>query len=488
MNRSCVFVTVLVAGVIGAGSVVFGELTAGQKQAAEVLIKDFGAKEFAARQAAVEKLIAFGPDVVPLIRKTLAETADAEVKLRCQMVLKGVAEKFGVTAEGPKPEQKLSLDASKITLDVKDAPLGEVLGKLAEESGNALIRLPGELEEKTVTLSVKDAPYWEVLDKLCEATGSIYQVDYTTGKGGLTLIATAKANDVGGTNGPVSVRVNSITKMRTLRPFGPGQQPTGSLQCQMVFFWEDRLPVVSAEGFVTKATLPDGRVLVQPAQPAQPMGAMMFRAMRMGGTQKMASGNIFYQTTDLGEGGEKLSSLEGVVRLTAAVGPDKQLKVDDVLGEGEKTAEGDGLTLTVTQDLAAKNANPGNPDAPVQVQLNLKATRDGNPARVPIDQLDEKYGVFLIDPAGNRHTPQGFRRGAGIIWGGVGNDPRVIQLQPGVAGNVVVVGGPGNDAQTVALTFFNLPKMEGKWSLLVVWPGNTETKEYPFTIKDVPLP
>jgi len=51
-----------------------------------------------------------------------------------------------------------------------------------------------------------------------------------------------------------------------------------------------------------------------------------------------------------------------------------------------------------------------------------------------------------------------------------------------------VAGGPVNEDQTITLTFFNLPKMDGKWSLLIVYPGNTETKEYPFTVKDVPLP
>jgi hypothetical protein len=64
------------------------ELSAGQKLAVEALIAQFAAKEFAVRQAAVTRLIEIGPDVVPLVKKTLAETTDAEVRLRCEMVIK----------------------------------------------------------------------------------------------------------------------------------------------------------------------------------------------------------------------------------------------------------------------------------------------------------------------------------------------------------------------------------------------------------------
>jgi len=86
------------------------ELTPGQKLAAEALIKQFSAREFTVRQQAVDRLIALGPDVVPLVQKTLAETYDAEVKLRCQMVLSGIAKKHGLTIDttGPTPTVRTS--------------------------------------------------------------------------------------------------------------------------------------------------------------------------------------------------------------------------------------------------------------------------------------------------------------------------------------------------------------------------------------------
>ena len=71
----------------------YAELTPNQTKQAQALIKQFTHAEFAVRQKAVEQLIQMGPAVLPLIRKTLAETDDEEVKLRCQMVIKGITEK-----------------------------------------------------------------------------------------------------------------------------------------------------------------------------------------------------------------------------------------------------------------------------------------------------------------------------------------------------------------------------------------------------------
>jgi len=68
------------------------DLTPDRQKAVEALLKDFSSKEFAIRQKAVEKLIATGSDVIPLVKKALARTPDAEVKLRCSMVLKALVQ------------------------------------------------------------------------------------------------------------------------------------------------------------------------------------------------------------------------------------------------------------------------------------------------------------------------------------------------------------------------------------------------------------
>ena len=78
---------------------VFAQLTPDKQTQAQALIRQFSAREFAVRQEAVKKLIEMGPDVLPLVRKTLGETDDAEVKLRCEMVIKGLT-------KPPEPERE----------------------------------------------------------------------------------------------------------------------------------------------------------------------------------------------------------------------------------------------------------------------------------------------------------------------------------------------------------------------------------------------
>lgn len=82
----------LVVFMMGFGGVVLGDLTPEQTKQAEALIAQFTHPEFAVRQKAVAELIKTGLDVLPLVKKTLAETKDAEVKLRCRMVIAGITE------------------------------------------------------------------------------------------------------------------------------------------------------------------------------------------------------------------------------------------------------------------------------------------------------------------------------------------------------------------------------------------------------------
>jgi hypothetical protein len=311
---------------------------------------------------------------------------------------------------------------------------------------------------------MKDATYWEALDEVCTQAGAVYQPGYSIGKDGLALIAAAKENYTGGRSGPVSVKMDTVTKARMLRPWGPGQRLTVDLECQLIFFWEDRLPLLSMGGEVRKVTLPDGRVIAHPAGTIAMSNASRGRPFE----------GFSYRASDLGDGVNKLSSMEGVVRVTAAAGPNRQIQVQDVLSEGEKTGEGeDGLRLTVSRNPATDNKEWGEGGA---VQLSIRATRDGKPTDVPIG-AGEKCGVFLIDPQGNRHpaTQVIVARGGPDLMG-LGED--AVPPREGVS----------LASTTVTATFAALAKLDGKWSLLFVYPGDTQTKEYPFTIKDVPLP
>lgn len=101
--KIAVWVAVAVVVMCASG---WAELTPEQTKEAEGLIVQFGAAEFAVRQEAVKKLIEMGPEVLGLVEKALAETKDAEVKLRCQMVVRTLTKKSRVEEE-PKAEEPL---------------------------------------------------------------------------------------------------------------------------------------------------------------------------------------------------------------------------------------------------------------------------------------------------------------------------------------------------------------------------------------------
>ena len=82
--------TVMALAVIFWTPSVSADLTPDQVKQAQALIAQFTSPEFAVRQKAVEELIKMGPAVLPLVQKALAETKDDEVKLRCEMVVKGL--------------------------------------------------------------------------------------------------------------------------------------------------------------------------------------------------------------------------------------------------------------------------------------------------------------------------------------------------------------------------------------------------------------
>jgi hypothetical protein len=496
-------------------------LSAGQKLAVEALIKDFGSKEFAVRQKAVDRLIELGPDVVPLVRKTLAETADNEVKLRCEMVLKGIKEKFGdkavaesATGGGappvpqavkPAPGGKLNLDASKITVTVKDADLSDVLGKFADQSGNALIAAPQNWEGKTVTLNLKDTPYWQALDEVCKVAGLTYDAGGMGGMGAfwgggiqvlggqravrvpqgpaanggaVTLRPAEKIVDVGSYLGPVVVKLESATKNRNFRT----PPTTAVASYNLVYLWEDRLPVISHEGVVTKALDAKGQPLK--LQDFGGMGGgmgalMMRRGMRVviggqgGGVN--SSGTIDATLIELPEGLDKIGELDGTIKLELGTG-EKSLKIEDALNP-EKTGSADGLTLTVTN----VNKQRGG------VSLTVEATRDGKEIELAT-YASRTYGVFLVAPDGTKHQGNVFPGMGGrmmIQMGGPGggNPP-----PPQGGANVAVRAGPGMPQGGTTVSFWNLPDVEGAWTLLYVYPSETVSKEFEFKLTNVPLP
>lgn len=447
MRSRVFFLTVSAAMVLLLAGTGRADLTPGQKQAVQALIGQFEAAEFDQRQKAVERLVELGPDVVALVQETLAGTDDEEVKLRCRMVLKGLAEKYGVGTEtgGADAPPRRDLEPSRITLSVRNADLDDVLARFAEQSGNAPVLPPRDWEGQGVTLDLKDAPYWDALDELCRRTGCIYRLGQSTGAPGIELTAERDWKDVGVCVGPLVVKVGMVTRIRRYRPesfvaqpaFNQPLQPgeTGEILCHLFCFWENRLSVASLELEVLKVAAPDAEV-------RKAETGFLYK----GGGVSKGYGVERVSITGLADDVETLGTVEGVVRISADSGKERQVRVEDVLAPGQKTFRDGDLTVQVERMTGEEAAT---------VRLLVRATRGGEDAAKDlfVEGPRGRYGVFLVDPQGRRHP----------------------------------VSDVAEQDERSLLIFRDLGQLDGNWTLLCVLPGKLERREYPFKIENVPV-
>jgi hypothetical protein len=128
----------------------------------EQLIKDLSADDSKQRDKAREQLIARGEEVVPRIRALAADSQEPELRTSAQAIL------AAIQAAG-------QLGPSLITLDVKDAPVKDVIEAIAKQAKVELHPWPDSLWNDArlnpVTLSVKRQPFWAVMKDLLPRVG-----------------------------------------------------------------------------------------------------------------------------------------------------------------------------------------------------------------------------------------------------------------------------------------------------------------------------
>jgi len=411
------------------------ELTQEQRAEAERTVKQFSAKQFAVRQKAVEELVAMGVDVLPLIRKTMAGTDDAEVKLRCGMVLKGIGEKFGIDVGPKKPARAFGLDASRVSVKVRGVPLDTVLDAFSEQSGNAVIEVPEGWQDKRITLEVADMPYWQALDALCRQAGLFYAPDKKTGR--IKLLPAEDALDVSAYAGPVVVKLGRGESTRR------GRRDM-ELRYRFDFICEDGLDVVAVDVRFTKYLDRDGKPLRREPAFAQHLPAVP------GG---VLHGYCSIRFTEVPPGTRELGVVAGEVTLTFGAGR-QMLTFEDLFGRPENTITAGGATLTV------KGVKRGRGR---WVTMAILRTVKGDERPLPFFRSGSSYGFYLVDPRGGRHV--------GSIYQGDG-------------GGFASLGA----LRKRRLVFRNVPEIKGKWKLECVLPATVTEKTYPFRFEKVPLP
>ncbi|HUV39932.1 MAG TPA: hypothetical protein VMY39_09980, partial [Planctomycetota bacterium] len=351
------------------------ELTPDETQKARALVVKLSDRRFEVRQQAVEQLVAMGPGVVPLIQERLEKTGNAEVKLRCEMVLKGLAGKHGPAAAAVLAMRKFGTDASRVTLNETDAPLEEVLRAFAGQTGNRMLTPHRQLADRTVTFRVNDLPYWRALDALCESVGMTY--DTSDPAQSLVLRKAAGERDLVAYTGPVVVKVTRVHRsVSTTRNFRvkDADRTSRSLTLSVFFMVEDRLPLAESKVTFTKVT--------SPAEPDVKLGLPAGGTQSYGyGTGPHIGGGYINLTGDAAAVTGPLH-IEGAVELEL-VNATGTLRIDDVLAGGEKRVEADATSIVLKRASLA--------DGKIELRMNVR-TADKLRQRL-IDRRSGDYGL-----------------------------------------------------------------------------------------------
>lgn len=132
--------------------------------------------------------------------------------------------------------------ASRITLDVVQQPLSEVLAELELQTGNRFVdnreQFGGEAIDRPITLKINDEPFWTAIDRLLdEADLSLYAYGE---EGALTLVDrepnAGKRVGTGAYGGPFRFEPLSLAATRGLR-----DESQSRIDLQVEVAWEPRL-------------------------------------------------------------------------------------------------------------------------------------------------------------------------------------------------------------------------------------------------------
>lgn len=138
------------------------------------------------------------------------------------------------------------IEATKVTLEVTDAPLSELLAELEKQTGNRVIdyreQFGQEQAKSPVTLNLKEQPFWAAVDQLLDQTNlGLYGY---AGEDALAIVKPDESEAVrfgrASYAGPFRFEVTEVIATRSLRT--PDKQ---SLAAMLEVAWEPRLKPIA---------------------------------------------------------------------------------------------------------------------------------------------------------------------------------------------------------------------------------------------------
>lgn len=131
-------------------------------QEIDELIRRLNSDVLEERDDAMTRLKEIGPPAIPTLEKT-AKFGEAEARGRARLILDHISRLERLRALRPSDR--------RVSVDLRDAPLKEVLGKVLEPLGLTGVTLHEKLAAKTLTLKLEKTPIWESVERLEEAAG-----------------------------------------------------------------------------------------------------------------------------------------------------------------------------------------------------------------------------------------------------------------------------------------------------------------------------
>lgn len=129
-------------------------------EGADALIEQLGADQYALRQQAADALRKLGSAARPWL-EAAATSDDPEIRLRACGLLQNLL------------EDEL-WDGSRVSISVKEQPVSQVFGELAQLTGNLLVmdESQSDFHEVPVSVTATSAPFWEIVDDVCRQSGN----------------------------------------------------------------------------------------------------------------------------------------------------------------------------------------------------------------------------------------------------------------------------------------------------------------------------
>jgi hypothetical protein len=391
---------------------------------------------FPVRTQALIGLEKLGPSILPQLRAALPKTTDPEVRRQLEAVI-------------PKLEQKIALEPTRITLDLKDVTLTKAAQALGTASGYKLeiYRNGGtDPDQQLVSLNLKNVTFWEAVSKLCEAGSYTLQEHYGPDTRVIRLMPGDHYPGTLHLSGAFRVMIRNFYHYRQLdfnngRNGGaPELRRNDNLSIHFAISAEPKMPLLGAgQAVITEALDDQGQSLRPPPQGRQPIQMHGYRSyMHPVQAQLGVSAN-----------GKRLKTLKGTIPVTVVASQRPLITVENLADVKNKTFK-EGTTTIHIESVSHAGSQ-------THIRMNVtESSRAGTHDYIWLQTLQQRLEV--MDEKGNKLQNQG-----GNWNGGMNNLSGTFSF-----------GSNGNGT--------------GKGVKMILYDWATVTHNVPFEFEDIPLP